>query len=125
MKNKVIMLACISGALAVGIGAFGAHGLEPHRTKELMNIFKTGHLYHALHTLALLAVGMLMPEGAKEKMLNLASILFIAGIILFSGSLYLLALTDLRWLGAITPLGGICFIVAWLLVALHYYRKLN
>lgn len=104
--------AGIVGALGVGLGAFGAHGLEgvvedPH----LLEVWETGARYHLLHALALCAV------AAHPRPPNPAGGLFVAGIALFSGSLYGMTLTGIRWLGAITPLGGLCLIAGWLVLA--------
>ncbi len=104
--------AGIAGALGVGLGAFGAHGLQgrvddPH----LLAVWKTGAHYHLLHALALCAV------AAHPSQPSWAGGLFVAGIALFSGSLYLMTLTGVRWLGAITPIGGVCFIAGWLVLA--------
>ena len=109
-------------ALAVGIGAFGAHGLKSHLTNEMLQIYKTGVEYHFYHALGLLAVGLLslnMPSG----LLNWSAVLLTAGIILFSGSLYVLAVTGIKWLGAITPLGGVSFIAGWILLFIAVWRK--
>lgn len=99
--------------LAVGLGAFGAHSLKATlQAHEMVSVWEKAVLYHFLHALALLVLA-LHGIGTRAP-----SILFVAGIILFSGSLYLLALTNIRWLGAITPLGGICFLAGWAWLAL-------
>jgi len=112
------------GALAVAIGAFGAHGLRDIVTPDALQIYETGVRYHFYHALALVLVGVLavaasssgsgagMPAGATA-----AAWSFIAGIAIFSGSLYVMTLTGMRWLGAITPIGGVAFIVGWVLLA--------
>lgn len=95
--------------LAVALGAFGAHALKESLSKyEMAEVWKTAVLYHFLHAIALLAIAL---HGNTNR---IAPFLLIAGIALFSGSLYLLALTNIRWLGAITPLGGLCFLAGWL-----------
>lgn len=94
--------------LAVGLGAFGAHALkETLQTNNTTEVWKTAVLYHFVHALALLVLA--LAPGVSRA----ASGLFIAGILVFSGSLYLLALTNVKWLGAITPLGGLCFLAGW------------
>jgi uncharacterized membrane protein YgdD (TMEM256/DUF423 family) len=94
--------------LAVALGAFGAHSLKAAlQAHDMVNVWEKAVLYHFLHALALLVLA-LHGIGSRAP-----SILFVAGIILFSGSLYLLALTNVRWLGAITPLGGLCFLAGW------------
>lgn len=95
-------------------GAFGAHALKGYVEPTLMQVFQTAVQYHFYHSLALLAVGLFMREsGSQAKTLQVSAILFLFGILLFSGSLYLMVLTGARWLGAITPLGGLSFIVGW------------
>jgi uncharacterized membrane protein YgdD (TMEM256/DUF423 family) len=109
--------------LAVMLGAFGAHGLEARLAPRAMAVYETAFLYHALHALGMLALAALAQTGALPgPALRRAAGLLLAGIVLFSGSLYLLAITGVGWLGAVTPLGGLAFIGAWgLLVyaALH------
>lgn len=106
-------------ALAVIFGAFGAHALRAKLDPYLMNVYEKGVLYHFLHALALLIVTLLVKNGTiLESSALRVSILFIIGIVLFSGSLYLLAITGERWFGAITPVGGVAFIIGWILLAL-------
>ncbi|MCH7397228.1 DUF423 domain-containing protein [Belliella sp. DSM 107340] len=126
MKNtKYIQLAAVLGALAVGIGAFGAHGLEEILTKNgQIDTFETGVKYHFYHTLAIAIVGVLIVNFPKAKHLSSAAFLFLVGIIIFSGSLYTLSLTGITWLGAITPLGGVAFILGWIFLFLGA-RSLN
>ncbi len=110
----------VAGAVLAGVGvalgAFGAHGLKARVTPELLAVFETGVRYHMYHALALLAVGWAMSRNPLPS-LQLAGILFVVGIGLFSGSLYLMTFTGARWLGAITPLGGLAFLVGWALLA--------
>lgn len=109
-------LAAVSAALAVAAGAFAAHALERRLGPDLLEIFETGARYHMYHALALFAVawaGAHTPHPAVRW----AGWLFVAGTLVFSGSLYLLALTGLRWLGAVTPAGGAAFIAGWLALA--------
>jgi uncharacterized membrane protein YgdD (TMEM256/DUF423 family) len=112
-------LAAILGALAVGIGAFGAHGLKPLLTPYQLEIFEKGVQYQFVHVLALLAAAIQMQQHLNSVWLRRAAWLFFAGIIAFSGSLYLLACRDLisfpvGWAGPVTPLGGVCFIAGWI-----------
>lgn len=109
--------AGIAGAIGVGLGAFGAHGLknvitDPH----LIEVWETGARYHLIHALALCAV------AAHPRQPRAAGLAFLAGMVLFSGSLYLMTLTGMRWLGAITPLGGLCFIAGWVILAVRAPR---
>jgi uncharacterized membrane protein YgdD (TMEM256/DUF423 family) len=121
--QTLIITASILGALSVGLGAFGAHALENTLTPERMATWETAVTYHMWHNLALLLVAVL----AKQFELNLdwVGYSFLAGIIIFSGSLYLLCLTNTSWLGAITPIGGICLIAGWLLLAKNFISSLN
>lgn len=112
-----LALGCIAALLAVAVGAFGAHGLKTRIAPELMSVYKTGVEYHFYHALGMILVGLAalhLPESADLRRAGWA---MLAGIALFSGSLYLLALTGLGWLGAITPVGGAAFIAAWALFA--------
>jgi uncharacterized membrane protein YgdD (TMEM256/DUF423 family) len=104
-------------ALAVAAGAFGAHALRARLTPELLSIWQTAVTYHAWHALALIGVGLYRLHAPGGRGASVAALLFIAGIALFSGSLYALALTGVRMLGAITPLGGVAFIAGWLVWA--------
>lgn len=113
MSKVIIILAGINGFLAVSLGAFAAHGLRARLSPELLTTFQTGVQYHMYHALALLGIGVLMINFPATNLLRMSAWLMLAGIVLFSGSLYLLSITGVRWLGAITPLGGVCFLVAW------------
>lgn len=108
---------CAAALLAVAIGAFGAHGLKARIAPELLAVYKTGVEYHFYHALGLILVGLASFHLPESAWLRAAGWAMVAGILLFSGSLYLLALTGLPWLGAITPLGGASFIAAWTLFA--------
>jgi uncharacterized membrane protein YgdD (TMEM256/DUF423 family) len=111
-----LALASLSGFLAVAVGAFGAHWLRGRLTPEMMHVFETGQRQHILHVAGLVAVAWAAarwPGGATTA----SGWLFVAGTVLFSGSLYLLALTGHRWLGAITPFGGLAFLLGWLVLA--------
>ena len=116
-SRNILILAGISGALAVGLGAFGAHGLEPMlEAAGRVDTFETAVSYHFYHTLLLVGLGILN-DKLDDRFSGLAVIFVTAGIIIFSGSLYILCLTGVTWLGAVTPIGGICLIVGWLLLA--------
>ncbi|MBK8350010.1 MAG: DUF423 domain-containing protein [Saprospiraceae bacterium] len=116
MYNKV-KIAAVTGALAVAIGAFGAHGLKPLMTESQLETFRTGGWYHILHVMPLLMIALISP---KNKILNQSFYLFLGGIICFSGSLYILSTKHLaggeiwNFVGPVTPLGGLFFIAAWL-----------
>ncbi|TGL39185.1 DUF423 domain-containing protein [Leptospira perdikensis] len=116
----LILLVCLSGFLAVAIGAFGAHGLKKIITPELMVIFETGNRYHFYHTLAALVSFILLQQSVSldspsksNTLLKVATWMFLLGILIFSFSLYALAITGIRVLGAITPIGGVSFLVGW------------
>lgn len=117
MAKNYLMIAALSGFLAVALGAFGAHGLKQRLSVDLLAVYQTGVQYHFYHTFALLVVGLLLLQMPGNGALRWSGILFIVGIVIFSGSLYVLSLTGVRWLGAITPLGGVAFLAAWLLLA--------
>ena len=110
-------IASIFLALAVGLGAFGAHGLRDKLDAYSMDIWNKAVFYHFIHGLGML-IASLMPRISPVS--EYACWAFAAGILIFSGSLYLLAVTGVRTLGAITPIGGLCFIAAWLLLAWHF-----
>jgi len=120
--RQLTILAALNMIAAVGAGAFGAHGLKRMLAPDLLAIWQTGVLYHLIHALGLFIVALL---GARfgSALLSTAGLVMFAGIVLFSGSLYLLAVTGTRWLGAITPLGGVAFLLAWALVAWAAWRS--
>lgn len=118
MPHFVLAFAAFNGFLAVSLGAFAAHGLRNTLEAGLLDTFQTGVQYHMYHALALFGVGILMLHYPSQSLLRYSAVAFVAGMLLFSGSLYLLALSGIRWLGAITPLGGVGFLAGWgLLVA--------
>ncbi len=114
-------LALVAGslfmALAVALGAFGAHALKARVAPEMLAIWHTGVTYHAWHALALILLGLLMLHATDNAALRYAAWLFVAGIVLFGGSLYLLALGAPQWFGATTPFGGLASIAGWILFA--------
>lgn len=121
MDRRFVLLGALFAGLAVAAGAFGAHALKGRLSPEDLAIFETAARYQMYHALALLALA-----GVADRwpgaLLVWAGWLFIAGIALFSGSLYALALSGIRLLGAVTPLGGLCFLAGWTCVALAAYR---
>jgi len=116
MAQTFLILGALFAAVGVGAGAFGAHALRGRLSAEMLAVFETGVRYHLIHALALVAVGLAATRWASPAV-GLAGWLFCAGVILFSGSLYLLALGGPRVLGAITPIGGAAFIAGWLILA--------
>lgn len=128
MHRGFLKIAVLIGALSVTLGAFAAHGLKQHISDYAVNIFETGVRYQFYHVFALLAAGMLYKEF-HNKFMIWAGYLFIAGIILFSGSLYVLTyykaavIPGHDWIGAITPLGGLCFIAGWMCLFFGAFKK--
>ncbi len=118
-----LALSAASAMLAVGMGAFGAHGLKHVLSPEMLTVFKTAVTYQMWHALGLGIVAVLMRQHQDSKLLLWSGWLMFAGILLFSGSLYLLTLLDLKWLGMVTPLGGVAFLSAWLLVLVFAWPK--
>ncbi len=102
--------------LGVMAGAFGAHGLRSLVSERGLEVFQTAVTYQMYHSIALVLVAVLSVLGLSRKLLGWAAGFYLAGILFFSGSLYLLALTEIRWIGPITPLGGVCFMVGWALL---------
>jgi uncharacterized membrane protein YgdD (TMEM256/DUF423 family) len=117
-----IVIGAASAFVSVAAGAFGAHALKSRLTPDLQTIFETGARYHMYHSLGLIAVG-LLAAGRPSGLLTAAGWALLAGILLFSGSLYALALSGVRALGAITPLGGLAFLAGWVLFALAAWRQ--
>jgi len=123
MNKNFLTAGALFGAVAVICGAFGAHFLKTKLTPESLQTFETAVRYQFYHAFALLATGILYKEY-PGKLLQWSGRFFIAGIILFSGSLYILcAVQSLKWIGAVTPFGGMCFIAGWLLIAVNVAKK--
>ncbi|HEY5683242.1 MAG TPA: DUF423 domain-containing protein [Sulfuricaulis sp.] len=110
-----LILGSINAALVVMLGAFGAHGLKARITTEMLTLFQTGVHYHLFHSLGLLVVGVVAAQIVDSVFLKWAGWLMLAGIFLFSGSLYLVSVVGIRWMGMVTPFGGLAFIAAWIL----------
>ncbi|WP_177420859.1 DUF423 domain-containing protein [endosymbiont of Lamellibrachia barhami] len=121
MARNFLFIGAVSGCLTVVIGAFGAHSLKELVTPEMLLVFQKGVNYQGLHSLALLVVGLLALH-TRSTALTISGWSFITGILLFSGSLYLLALTGVNPWGMITPIGGTAFIVGWISLALAARR---
>lgn len=127
MNKKFLIIAALLGALSVALGAFAVHQLKAVVSADILQIFETAVKYQMYHALALLATGILLQQF-PVKQLKWAANLFIAGVILFSGSLYLLCYIKHQqiaatWVGVITPFGGFCFIAGWILLAVGAGRK--
>lgn len=122
MAKFALVAGSLSGLFAVVFGAFGAHALKARLSVESLAAFQTGVQYQMFHALALMLTGLLLMQFRDSASLDWAARLFLAGIVLFSGSIYLLTLTDMRWPGPVTPLGGLCFIAGWAMLANAAYR---
>ncbi len=124
MAKLFILLGSCSGVLAVAFGAFGAHALKGRLDDYALGVFETAVQYHFYHTFALLAVGIIALSQPQSVMLKSSGWLFLIGLLIFSGSLYLISLTGIRWLGAVTPLGGLAFIGGWACLAAAAWKLL-
>lgn len=114
IRIGALLLAC-----AVGLGAFGAHGLKDKLDAYSMAVYEKAVFYHFIHALGILLVALLSAQSlVSAETAMRTSVLLLAGVIIFSGSLYILSMTGMKWLGAITPIGGVCFIAAWMYLAL-------
>jgi uncharacterized membrane protein YgdD (TMEM256/DUF423 family) len=122
-SRVALTVAGLAMFVAVVLGAFGAHALRGRLDPEMTGVWQTAVQYHAWHALALLGVGILLLHWPESRGLGWAAWLFAAGIVLFSGSLYALALTGTRALGAITPVGGVAFLAAWAVLAWSVWRN--
>lgn len=122
MARLFLMIAAVSGFFAVVIGAFAAHGLKQILAPELIEVVKTGVQYQMYHALALLLVALWLSHKPDARGLKAGGLAFILGSLLFSGSLYALALGAPRWLGPVTPLGGLCFLMGWALLLVAAWR---
>lgn len=122
MHRKFIALGALSGGIAVALGAFAAHALKGRLDAQLLVTFETGARYQMYHALALLAAG-LLAERFPSRLVAASGVFFLAGTVLFSGSLYALALTGMRGLGAVTPFGGVAFLAGWLCLGLAAGRR--
>ncbi len=122
MKSVFLFLAALFGFLAVAFGAFGAHALKTLLSPEMMEIYKTAVNYQMWHALLLGLVAYGYAQNPSAVLLKWSGWVLTVGIVLFSGSLYLLVLTGIRSLGAITPLGGVCFLIGWVLLGIFAFR---
>ena len=123
MANPLITMAAVNWLLAVMLGAFMSHSLEETITTDLLGVFQTGVSYHMYHSLAALAAGILSHIFPKVRLLKFSAYSFLLGILFFSGSLYLLALTELPLIGMITPIGGTLFIFGWIMLCIFGAKK--
>ena len=119
MTNLIIAFGAFNAFLAVAAGAFAAHGLKEVLTPEYLAVFKTAADYQLLHGIGMILIGSLS-KGKIDQCLFVSALFMFIGIILFSGSLYTLVLSDTKWLGMITPIGGVCFLIAWLTLGFNF-----
>ncbi|MGG3193567.1 DUF423 domain-containing protein [Priestia aryabhattai] len=111
-----LIIGAINAMLAVALGAFGAHGLEGKISEKYLEVWKTGVQYQMFHAMGLFVIAFLLSKFPQSSLLTSSGWIMFAGIVLFSGSLYVLSTSGIKVLGAITPLGGVAFIVAWILI---------
>ena len=123
MQSVFLFLGAVSALIGVGMGAFGAHGLKNILSPELLAVYQTGVTYQMWHALGLIGIALMRQQFSESKLLIWSGWLMLFGILLFSGSLYLLAILNLKWLGMLTPIGGVSFIVAWVLIAIFASKK--
>jgi uncharacterized membrane protein YgdD (TMEM256/DUF423 family) len=117
MDRTFVLIGALAGVAGVGLGAFGAHGLRGRLSPEMLAVFETGVRYHMYHAIALVATAAVMGR-LDGRLISAAGWLFTAGIVLFSGSLYVVALTGVSIFGAITPIGGLAFLAGWACLAI-------
>lgn len=121
VSGGLSVLGAVLGAVGVALGAFGAHGLRTRLSPEMLAVFETGVRYHLIHALALVVMGLAAARWPAAG-IGAAGWLTACGVVVFSGSLYVLALTGVRWLGAITPIGGVAMIAGWLWFAARLWQ---
>jgi uncharacterized membrane protein YgdD (TMEM256/DUF423 family) len=119
-----LILGSLNAFLSIALGAFGAHALKDKLTGKYLDVYHTAVQYHMIHALGLLIVGILAATITKNQaaLMNWSGWLMFVGIVLFSGSLYVLSLTKVSVLGAITPIGGLCFLASWILLTISFIR---
>ena len=122
MSKLFLILGSVNAATAVSMGAFGAHFLKTKIPEDMLFVFQTAVQYHFYHSLGLMIIGVMAIYIKPEKHLGIAGWIMFIGIILFSGSLYILSTTATRWVGVITPFGGISFIVSWVFIAIAVWK---
>lgn len=123
MKENFLFLSAVCGLTGVAMGAFGAHGLKAMLSVEMLAVYKTAVDYQMWHALGLGLIAIIKQQSPESDHLKWAGWLMFGGILLFSGSLYLMAVLNIKWLGMITPLGGVCFLLAWGLLAIFAYKS--
>lgn len=125
MHKKFLLLGAACALTGVGMGAFGAHGLKAVLSPEMLTVYKTGVAYQMWHALGLILIALVIRLSSGSRLLNWAGWMMFVGILLFSGSLYLLTILNVRWLGMITPFGGTLFLAAWLLICVYACKNVD
>jgi uncharacterized membrane protein YgdD (TMEM256/DUF423 family) len=123
MTRFLISAGAMGAALSVALGAFAAHGLKTRLPADMLAVFQTGVQYQFYHALGLILIGLIAMQVKPSRLLAAAGLLMLAGILLFSGSLYILSTTGIRSIGIITPVGGVAFIAAWLMLVFGIWRR--
>lgn len=123
MHKHFLTASALAAFFAVALGAFAAHGLKSRVDEHMLEVFQTGVRYHFFHALGLGLIALIAKQYPASRSLCWSGWLMVAGIVVFSGSLYVLALSGLRWLGMVTPFGGLAFLAAWLLLAVFAWRE--
>lgn len=124
MHKTIAAIGAVNTLLAIALGAFLAHALDGQLSSRMQEVYATAVEYHTWHALGLILLALCFPYiQRQQRMLMVSAQCMILGIVLFCGSLYLLAVTQLRWLGMITPFGGLSFMLAWLLLAIAFWRE--
>ncbi|HIO54926.1 MAG TPA: DUF423 domain-containing protein [Chromatiales bacterium] len=125
MSGLFILIGAISALTSIALGAFAAHAIQDQLTVANLAIYATANDYHMMHSLALLLIALLLPHATSPALITRAGLTLLVGMLIFSGSLYLLALLDLRWLGAITPIGGVLLMIGWAILAFAGWQQLR
>lgn len=125
MAPVFLLLSALCGFISVALGAFAAHGLRARLEPELLSVFQIGVQYQMYHALALFGVALWLRSAGSSVLLSAAGWLFVLGVVLFSGSLYALAFGAPRWLGPITPIGGLCFLLGWAALAAYAVKAIK
>lgn len=125
MPKFFLMLGAINTFICIALGAFGAHGLKHILTDEMLAIYHTGVQYHFYHAIGLLFVGLLLLHFVKSRLIELSGWFMLLGIILFSVSLYVMSLTEIRGLGMITPFGGVSYLIAWAVLSFAIWKEVK
>ncbi|MBA3755093.1 MAG: DUF423 domain-containing protein [Nitrosomonas sp.] len=123
MPKTFLILGALNAFFCIALGAFGAHGLKKMLSADMLAVYQTGIQYHFYHAFGILIIGLLLLHFPKSRLIPISGWLMLAGIVLFSLSLYILSLTEIRGLGMITPFGGVSFLSAWALLAYAIWKE--